>query len=89
MPTKRKVSNAEKEKCGFGFQPLVSAALRKDATTTFRVRHNHIDTFRRGFQPNPALWNRGLIEADLVDCMVALPGQLFMATEKFKVALAD
>ncbi|MDA1277782.1 MAG: N-6 DNA methylase [Verrucomicrobia bacterium] len=31
---------------------------------------------------------RALIEADLVDCMVALPGQLFMATEKFNVALA-
>ena len=30
---------------------------------------------------------RALIEADLVDCMVALPGQLFMATEKFNVAL--
>jgi type I restriction enzyme M protein len=31
---------------------------------------------------------RALIEADLVDCIVALPGQLFMATEIFNAALA-
>jgi len=29
-----------------------------------------------------------LIEADLVDCMVALPGQLFKGMENFNVALA-
>jgi type I restriction enzyme M protein len=31
---------------------------------------------------------KAIIEADLVDCMVALPGQLFKVTEKFNVALA-
>ncbi len=31
---------------------------------------------------------KALIEADLVDCMVALPGQLFASTEKLSVALA-
>ena len=28
---------------------------------------------------------RALIEADLVDCMVALPGQLFYSTRKFSL----
>ena len=31
---------------------------------------------------------RAFIEADLVDCMVALPGQLLMAMEEFNLALA-
>ena len=31
---------------------------------------------------------RALIEADLVDCLGALPGQRSMATEKFNLALA-
>ena len=31
---------------------------------------------------------RALIEADLVDCIVALPGQLFASTKKLNVALA-
>ena len=34
----------------------------------------HADTFRRA-----------LIEADLVGCMVALPGQLFYGTQKFSL----
>ncbi len=41
-----------------------------------------------GRQRDPALRERALIEADLADCMVALPGQLFIATDKFNVALA-
>lgn len=32
--------------------------------------------------------HRALIEADLVDCMVALPGQLFYKFENKHVALA-